>query len=286
MLAAASAHLSSRDQPDMVTSHFEFPGQTTIGPAIVVVEDVKLARRLSIVHLTLWQEGLVEQSSWITPSVSRRAVLAYATYTNLRTFTGMSVQTGYEVTVSASLPPLPDFEALKLKDADEFWRRSKVPMALGFWRSLHNWCFYLPRGGQLSPGTLDMWVRMASGERITQAALPYVVDSFPWNLHTFLPAPAEGGAEAQEAEAAQKNEQRNQLWFPTVTLDLEAKTALPEDGVEWLAVYVTSKQIKDGKFDLDITVRDAEGQLVALSQQVAMIVSIEKNKGKGGKSNL
>ena len=130
MLAAASAHLSSRGQPDMVTSHFEFPGQTAIGPAIVVVEDVKLARRLSIVHLTLWQGGLVEQAPWITPSVSRRAVLAYATYTNLRTFRGMSVQTGYEATVAAALPPVPNFEVLKLKDADECWKRSKVPKAL------------------------------------------------------------------------------------------------------------------------------------------------------------
>ncbi len=126
---------------------------------------------------------------------------------------------------------------------------------------------------------------MASGERITQAALAYVADSFPWNLHTFLPASADGGAEAQ-SEAAQRNNQRTELWFPTVTLNLEAKMARPEEGLEWLAMRLTSKQIKDGRFDLDITIRDPEGQLVALSHHVAMIVSIEKNNGKPSKSAL
>lgn len=42
------------------------------------------------------------------------------------------------------------------------------------------------------------------------------------------------------------------MWFPTVVMNLEAKAALPEDGVEWLAVQVTSKQIKDGRSDLDV----------------------------------
>lgn len=57
--------------------------------------------------------------------------------------------------------------------------------------------------------------------------------------------------------------------------------ALSEDGVEWLAVRVTSKQIKDGRFDLpDISVKDAEGELVALSHHVAMILSIDRNTSK------
>lgn len=70
------------------------------------------------------------------------------------------------------------------------------------------------------------------------------------------------------------------MWFPTVVMNLEVKTALPEDGVEWLAVRVTSKQIKDGKFDLDISVRDVDGELLALSHHVAMILSIERNTRK------
>ncbi|KAI1774200.1 thioesterase family protein [Hypoxylon cercidicola] len=296
MLAAASTHLSERDQRDMLTVHFEYPSQAISGPAIVVVEDVKLSRRYSTVHLTLWQGGLVPQAPWITPSVSRRVVIALANYTNLQTMSGMSSQTGYEVTPAAELPgPLPDFEGLRTKGADDTWEESKLPQtaasASAMWRSLRNWCFYMPRADPVVPGMVDMWVRMASGERIKQGTLAYLVDSFPWNLHTFLPSPemrkllAASQSQSQgkaRGQAGKQEDERADLWFPTVVMNLEAKMALPEEGVEWLAVRLASKQIKDGRFDLDIQVRDVDGELVALSHHVAMIVSIERNTGKSG----
>ncbi|KAI1372089.1 thioesterase family protein [Hypoxylon crocopeplum] len=290
MLAAANAHLSPRGQPDTLTVHFEYPGQTSPGPAIIVIDDVKLSRRLSTLHITLWQGGLLPQAPWITPSVSRRIALAYATNINFSTFTGMSMPTGYEGTPAAALPPVPDFEALKSKDSDETWEEIKMPKAATLvQRSLLNWRFYLPREGPLTPGVLDMWIRMASGERITQGALPYVVDSFPFNLHTFLAAPElralleasqKGATDAQAEDVREKDRQRATLWFPTVVMNLEVKAMLPEEGVEWLAVRVTSKQIKDGKFDLEVLVRDVEGEMVALSHHVAMIVSLERNTKK------
>lgn len=70
------------------------------------------------------------------------------------------------------------------------------------------------------------------------------------------------------------------MWFPTVALNLDVKKTLLEEGVEWLAVRVTSKQVKDGRYDLDISIRDAEGELVALSHQIAMILTMERNMSK------
>ncbi|KAK7752299.1 hypothetical protein SLS62_005835 [Diatrype stigma] len=303
MLAAASAHLSSRGQSDTLTAHFEYPGRTAAGPAIVAVEDVKLAGQLSTLHLTLWQGGLLPHAPWIAPAVSRRVVLAYTNHTNLGSFAGMSLPTGYEVTAAAALPsPMPDFERLIATGADDAWEEAKAPAgpssSSDFTRSLRNWNFYEPRAGPLTPGALDMWVRFASGERLTQAALPYVVDSFPFNLHTFLaapevrqllleppPAPQQDPTGAARAEDLRKKDrQRAGLWFPTVVMNLEAKKALPDEGVEWLAVRVTSKQIREGKFDIDVLVRDVEGEMVALSHHVAMIVSMEKNTREKGAS--
>lgn len=63
-------------------------------------------------------------------------------------------------------------------------------------------------------------------------------------------------------------------------MNMEVKSALPEEGVEWLAVRITSKQIKDGRFDLEVSVRDVDGELIALSNHVAMILSIERNTRK------
>ncbi|RYP49936.1 hypothetical protein DL768_004472 [Monosporascus sp. mg162] len=139
MLAAASAHLSPRGQPDTLTAHFEFPGRTAVGPAIVVVEDVKLTGQLSTLHLTLWQDGLLSQAPWVTPSVSRRAVLAYTTHTNLRTFAGITLPTGYEAIAAAALPPVPDFEALKTKNGDDNWEEPEAPKSSeSVMRSLRN----------------------------------------------------------------------------------------------------------------------------------------------------
>ncbi|PHH84288.1 hypothetical protein CDD83_2204 [Cordyceps sp. RAO-2017] len=136
-----------------------------------------------------------------------------------------------------------------------------------------------------------MWMCLASGERITQAALAYVVDSFPFDMHTFLASPearaallrppprdADDGAEKEdEAEAARRHAERARMWLPTVVLNLEVKTALPPTGVDWLAMRATSKQIKDGRFDLDILVRDPDGELVALSHHVALILGMDRN---------
>lgn len=182
MLAAASKHLFPCDQPDTLTAHFEYPSRSSPGTAIVKVEDVKLGGQLSTLHLTLWQGGLASQAPWITPGVSRRIVLAYTTHTNLRTFAGITLPTGFEGTEAARLPPLPDFETLKTspRGADGTWELCELPeSARSTARSLQKWSFYLPRQGPLAPGVLDMWMRLSSGERITQGSLAYVVDSFP-----------------------------------------------------------------------------------------------------------
>lgn len=299
MLAAASAYLSEINQPDALTAHFEYPARTSSGPAVITIEDVKLGRSLlSTLHITLWQGDLKSQKPWITPSVSRRAALAYATFTNLRTFSGMSMPTGYEASPAAALPePLPDFEALKTSAGDAAWEIAKLPASSGLLNSLRNWHFYLPRGDPQTPGTLDMWIRATSGERITQAALPYIVDSFPFNMHAYLAAPelrelflappsrkrtskSASDDKKEDRDEEGQEEARASLWFPTVVMNLEVKMALPEEGVEWLAVRVTSKQIKDGRFDLEVQVRDAEGEIIALSHHVALILSMERNTAK------
>jgi hypothetical protein len=69
------------------------------------------------------------------------------------------------------------------------------------------------------------------------------------------------------------------MWFPTLSLDLEAKMALPPSGVEWLSMRVISKQIQDGRFDLEALVRDVDGNYVALGHQVAMVLSMDRNTG-------
>jgi hypothetical protein len=262
------------------------------GPAIITAEDIKLGAQLSTIHLTLWQGGLLSEAPWITPGVSRRTVLGYTTLTNLRAMSGITLETGWEVSPAAALPsPMPDFTALnKPEGSDGFWEEQITPPGKIF-RSLHNWRFFLPRSGTIEPGVVDMWVCRSNKEPVTQAGLAYLVDSFPYNIHMYLMSPEmrallqtprEGSGDASVENAHKRNEQRAELWFPTVVMNLEVKTAMPEEGLDWFAVRVQSKLIKDGKFDTDVMVRDKTGDVIALSQTVSMIVSMERNTARKG----
>ncbi len=67
------------------------------------------------------------------------------------------------------------------------------------------------------------------------------------------------------------------FWFPTLVLNIEIKKLLPPEGVEWLFVRVRSKQVRNGRMDLEAVVLDVEGDIVALSSPVALLLSEEWN---------
>ena len=75
-------------------------------------------------------------------------------------------------------------------------------------------------------------------------------------------------------------QERGALWSATVALNIEPKSVLPEHGVEWLYMRVTARQMAHGRTDVDVVVRNLQGELVALSQQVAVVVSLAKGTGK------
>jgi len=62
-----------------------------------------------------------------------------------------------------------------------------------------------------------------------------------------------------------------------VLLNIDFKKELPEEGVEWLFVRVQAKQIKNGRMDLEIVILDEEGDIVALSHHVALVLNAERN---------
>ena len=67
------------------------------------------------------------------------------------------------------------------------------------------------------------------------------------------------------------------MWYPTLLLNLEVKKALPKEGTQWLFIRLQAKSIKNGRYDLEIIVKDAAGDVVALSHHVALAVSSERN---------
>ena len=76
------------------------------------------------------------------------------------------------------------------------------------------------------------------------------------------------------------------FWYPTVLLNLDIKKALPPEGVEWLFARVRAKQVKNGRYDLEVIIMDEYGELVALSNHIVMVMDASRNLAKRSSGNL
>ena len=151
----------------------------------------------------------------------------------------------------------------------------------------------LPRKGQVAKATADEWLCYSKlGERFTQESLGFVADMFPQIVETgFSRAEVqasvddkqnatggfEGDKPSTEVSLMKQKGQVAAFWYPTVLLNLDIKKALPPEGVEFLFVRAQAKQIKNGRMDQEVTIMDQEGDLVALSTFVSLVLGSERN---------
>lgn len=284
MLAAARAHLAERGQSHTLTAHFEFLNRASTGPGIITVEELKLGRQTSTLLLTLWQgDGLLSEAPWVTNSKTQRTVIALATQTNLEKATGFSAPTGWAVTDAKFHPAKPDLDSLLKNGGDQILVEAPIPKGSdAILNSLKQWHMFIPRNGSLSPGTLDMWMCLRSGEPITQATLPFVADGFPYSLLDFLVSPQFNEDKKKRLQSTDADPEPD-LWMPTIAMNLDTKKLLPENGVKWLNTRATGKAIKNGNLDIELVVRDEDGEIVALSQQVLLILTMARNMARSTK---
>ncbi|KAJ2979758.1 hypothetical protein NQ176_g3057 [Zarea fungicola] len=283
ILSAGSDFLSSRQQPDLLTAHVEYPNRAVPGPGLVIIKSVKIGRTVSLIHLTLYQDELLDEAPWIGAS-PRPILLAYASYTKLDAVTGLSVPTLYGSSSAAALPHLPDREALIKYGQDANWKE-ELPSGAPLLQSVERLQFYLPRYKLFTLNALDMWVRLRSGENIVQKALPFVSDAFPHSIHSWLVAPEwkarmkppnydEDGNIVDAPAGEEQNEERG---YPTLTMNIEVKGVLPPQGVEWLHVRISTKLMKNGMADFEFIISDDQGSIIALAQHVFMIIDSGRN---------
>ncbi|CAI4214087.1 unnamed protein product [Parascedosporium putredinis] len=65
ILRAASEYLAARGQPDVISAHFEYVNRTEVGPAYLIIQDIKLGRALSTIQITLFQHDLQTSAPWM-----------------------------------------------------------------------------------------------------------------------------------------------------------------------------------------------------------------------------
>ncbi|KAK8158990.1 thioesterase-like superfamily-domain-containing protein [Phyllosticta citrichinensis] len=249
-LQVAAAHfrttLARQNQPHTITLHLEFLRRTQEGPAVFTVQDLKLGRQTSNIHVSLSQGG-------------REAVVGYLTNSNLHAEEGISLETDWSLH-----PPPPSVDLAKLaQDKDDHWELQKNRPFPKFRKVYGHVRTHLPRRGQAMRSLADEWLRFPNGEKFTNESVGLVADLWP-----------------QIVEAYNSTEDQALSWYPTLLLNLDVKKALPAEGVEWLFARVRAKKIKNGRQDLEVVIMDETGDIVALSSQVALILDSSRNTAK------
>lgn len=254
--------LAKQNQPHTVTLHLDFLRRTQVGPATFVVKDVKLGRQTSVVHVTLKQDG-------------REEVVGYITNSNISTEEGVSFSTAWKLQPTPVSADLSKFD----NDTDANWGERKRWPFSDFRKATLNVRSWFPRAGQPAPGVIDEWLSLKNGENWTNESLGSVVDTFPQVIETYVLGDDPYSIDNEQSPASKGGKEAKQVgfWYPTVLLNMDVKKALPKEGVKYLFVRLQAKQIKNGRFDLEIVVLDEGGDLVALSHHVCFAVSAARN---------
>ncbi|KIW30420.1 uncharacterized protein PV07_06164 [Cladophialophora immunda] len=294
-LMVARAHMSRTHRNHSgslpINLHLEFLRRTSVGPAVFTVKDIKLGARISNLHVVLAQKQ-EHNDQW------QDEVQGYITMSKIATEEGLSLDTQYQPWP----PALPvNLELLGAKGRDEnYIIRANDPFP-SFRRAAQNIQIFLVQPDRRPPpgqsgrprAIVDQWVRFAPKTpslnpsknitgRWTNDALGFVVDMFPQIVESYVNPFVEEAAIGLHSEAELKkfltsNEPRAKFWYPTLTLNLDVKKLLPEEGVEWLFVRVMAKAIRNGRFDLNIEVWDEAGELVASSTHASLILDASRN---------
>ena len=272
--------LRKQRQPHTITLHLDFLRRTQVGRAIFKVKDVKLGRQTTTVHVALIQDD-------------REEVVGYINNANMTSETGVTYPTDWHLHPKAAPA---DFSAMEA-DTDPNWGERKEWPFVEFRKATTKIRSWFPRQGQHSQACLDMWYCFKDpNSRFTNESLGYVCDSFPQIVEAYILGnldPYSVDFERKYSQEQQKKilNHRARMWYPTLLLNLDVKKALPEEGVRWLFVRLQAKQIKNGRYDLEVLAMDADGELVAVSNHVCLAVGSERNiaarrKVDGGSSKL
>ncbi|KAL0640254.1 hypothetical protein Q9L58_000533 [Maublancomyces gigas] len=235
--------LAPLDQPHPIHIAVSFFRACVPGPALVTLTPVKTGRAYTFLRASLTQGTDVRLES----------VLAF---TNLTT-----LQHGPTL---ATLPERPTPHRLRDCVQPEPPLGRIIDVRPAMWKLRYR----VPRGA--ADGSTDdvkcvreQWVSLVDGERIVTSTLGFLADMFQ-------PLPE------NYPETVRSN------WYPTLSLSIEIKRVAPPEGWEWLFCRVHSREIRNGRMDINVDIFDEESRLVAVAHQVAIIVTSDRNRPRGG----
>lgn len=252
-----------------------FLRRTAAAPATLTVQDTKIGARTSTIHVALSQAREKKgSSSGESEDGLETKITGYITVSPPTAEVGISSPTAWSLH-----PPAPEgsgpggrvnLSNLGRTGRDGKWVLLEPPFPQ-FRRATQQVELFGPDTAPKGPRVVDQWARFRPGgdknARWTNEAVAYLTDMFPMAL--------DGFDTMSDSEAGQAK-----YWYPTVTMNIDFKKRLPAQGPEWLYSRVQTKVVRDGRTDLDVVVLDEQGDVVALSTQVGLVVSASRNVGK------
>ncbi|KAL2813778.1 thioesterase-like superfamily-domain-containing protein [Aspergillus cavernicola] len=300
--AAAGKNRPGRSQ-EPIGLQISFQRRTFAGPAIMTVQEIKLGARLSTIHVTLSQTK--DESAAATKARDRDdelevKVLAYITL-SLPDIEESSSPVKGTWDLSPPSPPgslrggLINFNALAADGIDGDWKSGPVaPRALHAAKHLK---LYSP-SATLFPKTVeeratqvvDQWARLVPGgtaARWSNEAVVYLTDLSLAALDRLGAMERTATGTGEDTAKVTTGTGLVQFWYPTVSMNIDLKTRLPLQGVEWLHSRVVTRMLRGSRADLEVLILDQNGELVATSTQVALVVDPARNhKGRESSGKL
>jgi hypothetical protein len=266
--------LAKYKQPDVFTLHVEYLRYCTTQTLDIDIIDLKRGSSHCTIQLQVSQEKQLK-------------AVALITSTNFCQTLGPTSDTQWALNPSPT--SIPDFHKILSNNPDSKWvpgltKGEVFPMGQRI-ISLYE------RGGMQVDGLLDAWNRFP-GEKMQASHISFMCDFMPSMADTLLRSDGmyDGRSNLRKMEAwAGKNpgvvcelmtslsEAANAKFSEnTVSLDIEFKKRLPEDGLRWIFSRVVTKKLHGGRMDMDVTICDERMDLVCLSKQVVLVLDAKK----------
>ena len=286
---AATTHLATEmaaaNQPDLLTLHVEFFRSCEPRDSTITITELKVGVLTSTLQLQLSQGG-------------KTKVLALATSINMDS-PGPTVEKTWRPYPSP--PPVPDFNAVETHKPDAHW----LPVTLTdeIFPVLGRQVSLIPRGGFPIDGICDCWYSFQNNERMDAPYLTMMTDCIPPMSDTLLRngsfydvhrmsrdieawAKKHPGVPAKlthTLEAAM----RVPILNHTVTLNIEFKRRLPEEGLRWIFSRAESRMLQGGRMDLDVTICDQNLNLLCIARQSILALDAKRKlMNKKAKASL